>query len=201
MLRRIVDIAAAVAALVALSPLLAAVAIAVVIDSPGWPLYRARRCGQDGRPFRMWKFRTMIPGADRVGPAITRRKDPRVTRLGSLLRRTKLDELPQFFNLLLGDVTLVGPRPEAPEIVGAYRECQRAVLGVKPGITGCVQIEAGCEADRIPEEAQAEEYYVRHLMERKLARDLEYLRTRTAWSDARIVLATAAILLRAVVNR
>jgi lipopolysaccharide/colanic/teichoic acid biosynthesis glycosyltransferase len=196
-----VDIAVALAALTLLAPLLAIIAIAIVVDSPGSPLYRPWRIGRHGQPFRMWKFRTMIPGADKRGPAITGRHDPRVTRLGRILRRTKLDELPQFLDLLLGNMTLVGPRPEAPEIVAGYSDTQRAVLAVKPGITGFVQIETGCEADSIPADVRADEYYVRHLLDRKIARDIEYLRTRTPWSDARVIAGTAALMLRSLVGR
>jgi lipopolysaccharide/colanic/teichoic acid biosynthesis glycosyltransferase len=95
----------------------------------------------------------------------------------------------------------VGPRPEAPEIVAGYSDTQRAVLAVKPGITGFVQIETGCEADSIPADVRADEYYVRHLLDRKIARDIEYLRTRTPWSDARVIAGTAALMLRSLVGR
>ena len=121
-MRRIVDIVVASVALAVLSPLLAAIMLAVFISSPGNPFYGGRRAGKDGRNFRMWKFRTMVHGAAKMGP-ITGKNDPRVTPLGRLLRKTKLDELPQFFNLLLGDMTLVGPRPESPEIVALYTPC------------------------------------------------------------------------------
>ena len=146
----------------------------------------------------MWKFRTMIPGATRLGGPITGHNDPRVTRLGRILRRIKLDELPQFLNVLLGDMTLVGPRPEAPEIVLLYNPSQRSVLRVKPGITGCVQLEAGHEAETLPHGAVAAEYYVQHLMDRKVHRDLEYLGNRTVVSDAKILVATAVLVLRSI---
>ena len=193
-MRRIVDIAAALAALALLFPLLAAIALAVAIDSPGNPFYRSGRAGRHGRPFRMWKFRTMIKGAA-AGGSVTGRNDPRVTRLGRLLRKSKLDELPQFINVLLGDMTLVGPRPESPDIVELYTEEQRAVLAVKPGVTGKVQLASGDEAESIPEGVRADEYYVKHLMSPKLELDLEYARNRTPWSDARILFDTAVFVL------
>src|SRR6202158_4526312 len=112
-MRRLVDIIVALLALVILSPLLAVIALAVFIASPGNPFYGGWRAGRDGRKFRMWKFRSMVNGAAKLGP-VTGKKDPRVTPVGRILRKTKLDELPQFFNLLLGDMTLVGPRPESP---------------------------------------------------------------------------------------
>jgi lipopolysaccharide/colanic/teichoic acid biosynthesis glycosyltransferase len=201
MLRRLVDILFSLVALIALSPLLLAIAVAVLIDSPGNPLYRPWRIGLHGRPFRMWKFRSMVVNADRLGPVITGHGDARVTRLGRLLRRTKLDELPQLVNLLLSDMTLVGPRPEAPEIVARYSESQRAVLAHKPGLTGCVQIEVACEADIIPDGEPAEEYYLRHLLDGKIRRDLEYLSKRTLMSDARVVAATITLVLRAAAHR
>src|SRR4051794_4007381 len=120
-MRRTIDLIIAVAALTSLSPLMIAIAIVIMIDSPGNPFYRARRVGKGGREFRMWKFRTMVIGADKMG-SITGKRDPRVIRPGFVLRRTKLDELPQFLNLLLGNMTLVGPRPESPEIVALYNE-------------------------------------------------------------------------------
>lgn len=196
MSRRIVEIAVAVLLLLLLSPLLLLIAVAIMLDSPGNCLYLARRVGKGGRDFRMWKFRTMVAGADRLGSPVTGRNDPRVTRLGRFLRRTKLDELPQFVNVLLGDMALVGPRPEAPEIVALYTASQRAVLRVKPGLTGPVQFEAGCEESTIPDKVPADQYYREQLLESKLRRDLEYLETRTPATDARIVFATAMYMLR-----
>src|SRR5213082_2151437 len=157
-----------------MSPVLILIAIAVVMDSRGNPLYGGVRTGLNGRIFRMWKFRTMVVNADRQG-SITSKNDSRVTRLGRLLRKTKLDELPQFINVLAGDMTLVGPRPEAPDIVSLYTNDQRAVLSVQPGVTGRVQLDAGDESENIPEEVSARDYYVQHLLNSKLRRDLDYL--------------------------
>jgi lipopolysaccharide/colanic/teichoic acid biosynthesis glycosyltransferase len=199
-MRRIVDIIVASVALAALSPLLVAIMLAVFISSPGNPFYGGRRAGKDGRNFRMWKFRTMVHGAAKMGP-ITGKNDPRVTPLGRLLRKTKLDELPQFFNLLLGDMTLVGPRPESPEIVALYTPSQRVVLAVKPGLTGKVQLDSGDESENIPEGVQPYDYYLTHLMDRKLRMDLDYLRGRTVFTDVKIVLATAGLIFRAVARR
>ena len=199
-MRRLVDIIAAAIALVVLSPVLAIVALAVALDSPGSPFYRGWRAGKEGRNFRMWKFRTMVSGAAKAGP-ITGRNDRRVTRIGRLLRKTKLDELPQFINVLTGDMTLVGPRPESPDIVALYTPSQRAVLAVKPGVTGRVQLDSGEESETIPEGADPHEYYLEHLMERKLGADLDYLRVRTPLTDARIVFETAAYVLLCLAGR
>jgi lipopolysaccharide/colanic/teichoic acid biosynthesis glycosyltransferase len=199
-MRRFVDIVVASVALAALSPLLVAIMLAVFISSPGNPFYGGRRAGKDGRNFRMWKFRTMIAGAAKMGP-ITGKNDPRVTPLGGILRKSKLDELPQFFNLLLGDMTLVGPRPESPEIVALYTPSQRVVLAVKPGVTGKVQLDSDDESETIPEGVQPYDYYLTHLMDRKLLMDLDYLRGRTVFTDVKIVLATAGLMFRAVARR
>ena len=195
-MRRLIDILVAALALALLSPLLLVVAIAVTIDSPGNPFFGSWRCGLNARRFRMWKFRSMVPNADRIGPPITGRRDARITRLGRLLRVTKMDELPQFVNVLLGDMTLVGPRPEAPSIVDLYTPAQRRVLDVKPGLTGRGQL-AGEESESIPPDAEPEQYYVTQLMHKKVHSDLQYIETRTPWSDARVVIDTVSFIFRA----
>jgi lipopolysaccharide/colanic/teichoic acid biosynthesis glycosyltransferase len=200
-MRRLLDIVFAASVLVLTGPLLIAIALIVVLSSPGPAFYRGWRAGQNGTRFRMWKFRTMVAGAEKLGSSITGRNDFRVTRIGRFLRKTKLDELPQFINVLTGDMTLVGPRPESPEIVAQYTPEQRAVLAVKPGVTGLVQLESGEESESIPEGVDSHEYYLKHLMEPKLQRDLEYLGVRTPLSDAGIVLQTAAFVIRAFAGR
>jgi lipopolysaccharide/colanic/teichoic acid biosynthesis glycosyltransferase len=195
-MRRFVDIVIGSAVLSLLSPLLLLVALAIVIESPGNPFYLARRAGQYGRIFRMWKFRSMVRNASVIGSAITSRRDARITRVGALLRKTKIDELPQFINVVLGDMTLVGPRPEAPQLVARYTESQKTILAVKPGVTGPVQLESGEESECIPNGVDADEYYATHLMADKIRRDLSYLENRTAWSDTRLVFATAMYVFR-----
>ena len=201
MARRTIDILVGTAALVALGPLLIAVACLIVIESPGNPIYLARRVGRQGRTFRMWKFRSMVKNASFKGAAITSRGDTRITRMGALLRRTKVDELPQFVNVVLGDMTLVGPRPESPELVARYTDAQRAILSVKPGVTGPVQLQSGEESDRIPEGVDANEYYVSQLMNDKVQGDLAYIESRTPMSDIKVVVATAMYVVRACVAR
>ena len=200
-MRRTIDILVALLFLMAASPILLLVAAAVFLESPGNPFYGGWRVGRDGVRFRMWKFRTMVKNAAQMGASITGRNDPRITRVGNLLRRTKLDEFPQFANVLLGDMTLVGPRPESPDIVELYTPGQRAVLAVKPGVTGRVQLDSGEESEHLPDGAEAREYYVNHLMHDKLRRDLEYLRRRTPLSDAGIVIETAAYVFRACLRK
>lgn len=138
MWKRAFDIAASAAGLLILAPLMALIALAVALDS-GFPVCFAQvRMGRGFRPFRLWKFRTMRNGVP--GPRVTVAGDPRVTRVGRWLRRTKLDELPQLWNVLRGDMSLVGPRPALPEEAAGYREWQRSRLNAAPGITGLWQV-------------------------------------------------------------
>jgi len=201
MTRRLADIFVASLVLLLLSPLFLVVILAIVIGSPGNPFYGGGRAGKDGVRFRMWKFRTMVTGADRLGGAITAQRDPRVTTIGRFLRATKIDELPQFFNLLVGDLTLVGPRPEDPHIAEHYTPEQKETLKVKPGITGPGQLYYTThQAATVPEGASAEDYYIKHLLGPKLRKDLDYLQRRTAWSDVGVVLTTVAVMMRALPN-
>ncbi len=202
MTRRLTDLIVATAGLVVLLPLLALIAVAIRLDSPGNPLYGGWRVGRDGCRFRMWKFRTMVRDADRLGPGITARADARVTRVGRVLRATKLDELPQLVNLLTGELTLIGPRAEVPDIVARYTAEQRRVLAVTPGITGPGQLHYTTDqADTIPESTAADDYYVRHLLEPKLGMDLDYAAHRTLRTDLHILKETIAVVARAFIGR
>ena len=195
-MRRIVDISIAVLVLPLLAPLYAIVSLLIVMESSGGPLYGGWRAGKGGVPFRMWKFRTMVTGADRMGGAITTRSDSRITRIGRFLRKTKIDELPQFINLLLGDLTLVGPRPETPAIVARYGPEQRQILLMKPGITGPTQVQyTSIEAAAIPED-NSEQFYIDHLLSDKILLDLEYQRRRSFLSDCKVLLETVSLILR-----
>jgi lipopolysaccharide/colanic/teichoic acid biosynthesis glycosyltransferase len=200
-IRRLVDITVAALFLLLLSPLFALVSLVIVLGSPGNPFYGGRRIGKNGMHFRMWKFRTMVTGADRIGGSIAPRGDPRITPVGRFLRATKIDELPQFFNLLTGDLTLVGPRPEDPGIVEHYTAEQMETLKVKPGITGPGQIYYTTDqVDSIPEGVPADKYYLDHLLSDKLRIDLDYLERRTPLSDCRVVWQTVILMVRALAN-
>jgi lipopolysaccharide/colanic/teichoic acid biosynthesis glycosyltransferase len=176
-LPRAVDVALAVAGLVITSPILVLAAVAIRLDSPGPAIYRQRRAGRDGRPFDLYKLRTMQLGADPVGvgtPVLP--GDPRVTRVGRVLRRLSLDELPNLLNVLRGELAIVGPRPTLPAQVELYSEDQRRRLEVKPGLTGWAQVNgrAGIPwAERI----ELDVWYVDH---RSPALDARIL-ARTAW--------------------
>jgi lipopolysaccharide/colanic/teichoic acid biosynthesis glycosyltransferase len=201
MMRRLIDVVIALLVLIVASPLFAVLSVAIPIDSPGSPFYGGRRVGRDGGLFRMWKFRTMVANADAVGSGITGARDPRITRLGAFLRASKLDELPQLWNILTGDMTLVGPRAEVPEIVARYTPEQREILKAVPGITGPGQIYYTTDqADAIPEGANAADFYVEHLLGPKLEIDRKYLENRSAWTDARILIETIGLVLRSIIG-
>ncbi|TMC58777.1 MAG: sugar transferase [Chloroflexi bacterium] len=182
-MKRALDLAVAVPLLVILSPVLVALAAAVRLTSRGPAFHRATRVGRDGRPFTMLKLRTMRAGP---GAAITTRDDPRMTALGRALRRARLDELPQLFNVVRGEMSLVGPRPEDPRFVALYSEEQRAVLALRPGITGAAQLVFRDEAALL-DPADPDGSYIRAVLPRKLAIDLEYARGRSLAGDLRIM--------------
>src|SRR5574342_639395 len=140
MLKRTVDIIISLVGLLLLLPLLLLVAMLIKLDTTGPVFYRQRRVGLNGEPFGIFKFRTMVPGADRMGSRLTTKRDPRVTRIGQILRWFKVDELPQLINVLRGDMSLIGPRPEDPYFVKFYNPAQRQVLLARPGIVGPSQI-------------------------------------------------------------
>ena len=201
-IRRLVDMSAALVGLAVFGPVLIAAAIAVRLDSPGKALYGGPRVGRGGRGFLMWKFRTMQVGAAEAGPPITAPGDSRITRVGRVLRRTKIDELPQLLNVLKGDMSLVGPRPEAPEIVDLYTPEQRRTLLVRPGITGPGTLFYEREqVHTIPDDVPADEFYVTHLLGPKLEKELEYLDGRTLGSDLRILGETAGHVLGSLRRR
>ena len=187
------DVAAAAAGLVVLAPLMLAIALAIRLRDGGPALYRAWRVGKGGRPFLLYKFRTMVVDAGKQGPGITRAGDPRITTIGRHLRRTKLDELPQLINVLRGDMSLVGPRPEDPRYVARYTAQEREVLRSRPGITGPASLAYRHEEALLSDDGW-ETRYLAEVLPAKLALDRDYLGRRTVWSDARLVLLTVASL-------
>jgi lipopolysaccharide/colanic/teichoic acid biosynthesis glycosyltransferase len=202
MIRRIVDIVVSALVLILLSPLFIAIVISVWLNSPGGAFYRASRVGKDGRRFQMIKFRSMFVGADRHGPAVTSSEDDRITGVGHFLRATKLDEVPQFWNVLTGDMTLVGPRPEAPEIVEQYTNEQASILSVKPGLTGPGAIACSIDDSMAVKGGDgAERYYIDHVLDRRLALDAGYVRSRNALTDLALIGKTCQLMLRALTRK
>lgn len=187
-LKHVVDFVLALAGTLCVAPFLALVAILIKLDSPGPVFFRQRRVGQNGKPFHIFKFRTMVDGAYKMGSRLTTKRDPRITRLGAILRWSKIDELPQLFNVLRGEMSFIGPRPEDPHFVEFYSAEQRHALLVRPGIVGPSQIEGRDEADEYPEGLKdTERYYVEHILPPKLARDIDYVRNVTFWGDMRLL--------------
>jgi len=199
-LKRAFDIASASIGLVLTSPIVLLAAAFVKLDSPGPVFYLSPRVGRDGRPFEMVKLRSMQVGADTHGPPVTVSADPRVTRAGRLLRRTKIDELPQLVNVLKGDMSLVGPRPEHPEYVKLYTPEQRRVLSVRPGITGAAVI-VFVDEESMLTGSDPEASYRRDVMPKKLALDLDYVEHHGFQRDLSILLATAGIVIRRIATR
>ena len=196
MLKRALDFVVSAFGVVLLSPLMLILGIWIRLDSRGPVFYRSERVGKNGRPLLMYKFRTMVLEADRIGPAVTYRDDPRVTKAGKFLRRTKLDELPQLINVLKGEMSLVGPRPEDPSYVAHYDAQQLEVLRVKPGMTGPTQLDYRDEASML-EGGSAVEDYLSSIMPEKLKLDLYYVQNRSLRLDIRILWQTTiALLLR-----
>jgi len=162
--------------------------VLIKLDSPGPVFFRQKRAGRHGRLFEIFKFRTMVQGAYHMGSRLTVKRDPRITRLGQLLRWSKIDELPQLFNVLRGEMSLIGPRPEDPHFVKFYSAEQRRVLLLRPGIVGPSQIQGRDEVEDYPDGIKdTERYYVEHILPPKLARDIEYLDSATFWSDMRLL--------------
>lgn len=194
-MKRAFDATLAALGLVMTSPLIAVSAALVRLESPGPAFYQGQRIGRDGKPFRIYKLRTMRTGADAQGPAVTGAGDPRVTSVGRFLRRTKLDELPQLLNVVRGDMSLVGPRPEAPQYVAQYTDEQRNVLSVRPGMTGAASI-AYLNEEEILGTQDAEAIYLSSVMPKKLDLDLQYVRSATFVGDLKILGRTVLLLVR-----
>lgn len=186
MLKRFFDILASSAGLVVLSPVLIVLGVLVKLSSPGPVFYRATRVGRGGRHFELLKFRSMVVNADKIGPGVTGAADPRITPIGRFLRRTKLDELPQLINVLRGDMSVVGPRPEDPRYVALYTDEQRQVLSVRPGITSPASV-AYRNEEALLTGADWEQHYINAVMPAKLAIDMKYACSPSLWQDLRII--------------
>jgi lipopolysaccharide/colanic/teichoic acid biosynthesis glycosyltransferase len=196
MSKRLFDVLAATCGLLLLAPVLLAIALWVRLDSPGPALFRQRRVGRHGRQFDIYKFRTMADRPD-DGRQLTVGRDPRITRAGRFLRRTKLDELPQLLNVLEGTMSLVGPRPEVPRYVDRYPPAVRqTVLSVTPGITDLAAILFKDENDILGRAQDPERAYVETILPVKLEYYQRYVHERSFWLDLRILFRTLAAILR-----
>ena len=191
------DICGSVLGLVFLSPLLLMVAVAVRIDSAGPVFFRQTRIGQGGQPFRIWKFRTMMHSAEVKGPGATVGGEAKITRVGAILRRNKVDELPQLINVACGTMSIVGPRPETPMYVEMYSDEERQVLSYRPGITDPAAIDFRNEEALLASIEAPEQYYQQVVMPEKLALSLGYARSASLLSDVVIIFRTLASIFKA----
>ncbi|MBR5983615.1 MAG: sugar transferase [Bacteroidales bacterium] len=189
-MKRLFDIVCSFVGLLILSPLLLIVALLVVTTSRGGVFYRQVRVGKDFRNFKILKFRSMRPDSDKKGLLTVGSKDNRVTKVGYFIRKYKIDELPQLINVLVGDMSFVGPRPEVPKYVEMYNEEQRKVLSVRPGITDYASIEYRNENDILAKSDNPEQTYIDEVMPAKLKLNLRYINEMSFKTDLKIIFGT-----------
>lgn len=194
MLKRLFDVLASGAALTLLSPVFLGIAVLVALDSSGPVFYRQLRIGRGEKPFRIFKFRTMVDGADRQGPPISVGGDPRVTRVGQFLRRFELDELPTLFNVFAGDMSIVGPRPETPKYLSFYTPAQRRVFSVRPGMTDLGTLNFRNEGRLLAQAKDPETLYVERILPEKLKLNLEYIERHGFFYDLVLIFKTLALI-------
>lgn len=189
-MKRIFDLFFAFLGIMLLLPIYLLIAIFIKLDSKGEILYKQERIGKDGIPFYVLKFRTMVPDAFSKGALTVGSRDPRVTRVGFYLRKYKLDELPQLFNVLFGEMSFVGPRPEVKKYTDLYNENQRVVLSVKPGITDYASIKYRNENDLLAQSSDPEKLYIEEIMPEKLNLNLKYINDNNVFKDIKIIINT-----------
>jgi lipopolysaccharide/colanic/teichoic acid biosynthesis glycosyltransferase len=195
-LKRLFDLVASLAALVLLSPLMAFLAWRIKQYDGGPVLYAGRRVGKDGKPFGMYKFRSMVLNADKIGGSSTPDDDPRITPIGKTLRRYKLDELPQLFNVVKGEMSLVGPRPQVQWAVDLYTPEQRGVLTVPPGITDYASVRFPNEGEILKGSTDPDRDYMEKIHPEKMRLSLEYVRQRSLLTDLKVIAQTFLAILR-----
>ncbi len=187
MFKRLFDVALSFVGLLLFSPFLLLIAFLITLDSPGPVLYRGFRVGRFGKPFRIFKFRTMVVNAEKMGGPSTADSDPRITKIGKLLRKYKLDELPQLTNVLKGEMSFVGPRPEVPVYVALFTEEEKAILSVRPGITDWASLWNADEGLVLADSRDPEKTFSEKIRPEKVRLQLEYVRRRSFWIDIKII--------------
>lgn len=189
-LKRMFDFIVSLIGLICLLPVFFVIAILIKIDSKGPVFFKQVRVGKDIKEFKIFKFRTMIQDSEKKGMQITVGRDSRITKFGYVLRRTKIDELPQLINILIGDMSFVGPRPEVPKYIEMYTEQQQNILKIKPGITDLASIEYRDENTLLSDSNNPEETYIKEIMPRKIQLNVEYLRRFSIFYDIKIIIKT-----------
>jgi lipopolysaccharide/colanic/teichoic acid biosynthesis glycosyltransferase len=189
--KRQFDFICSLLGLVVLSPVFLAIALAVKLDSRGPVFFRQERVGKNGKNFRIYKFRTMVKDAPRLGQHFTTKTtDARITKNGAFLRSHNIDELPQLVNVVLGEMSLVGPRPEVPEIVKLYTDGQKKVLSVRPGLTDYASLEFRREGEIMAESGNLYEDYVNKVLPRKVEMQLKYVKEQSLVTDLKLIFST-----------
>lgn len=189
-IKRFFDMFVSLIAIIVLSPFFILIALLIKIGSTGPVLFKQTRIGRNELPFEIYKFRTMVVDAEKLGTQITIGKDPRITKIGHFLRKTKLDELPQLFNVLKGEMSFVGPRPEVPKYTKLYSEQQRLVFTVRPGITDYASIKYRDENELLGNVENPEKVYIEEIMPDKLHLNIEYIQRRSLLEDIKIIFLT-----------
>jgi len=189
-MKRLFDIIFSLIVLVILLPIFLLLALAIVIDSPGGPFYKQERIGKGGEPFYLLKFRSMHPFADKRGKLTVGTSDPRITRMGRFIRKYKLDEFPQLINVIKGEMSIVGPRPEVAKYVDLYTNEQRQVLTIRPGLTDYASLKYFDENDLLAKAEDPEKEYTEVIMPAKLKLNLEYIEKKSLATDLKIIFKT-----------
>ena len=199
-MKRLFDLFVSATALVILSPLFIMVSVAIALDSPGSVFYCGVRTGRWGIPFRMFKFRTMVVNVLKAQEGTTGLGDPRITRVGRIIRKTKIDELPQLINVVLGQMSLVGPRPELPRYTDQFTKEERAILSVRPGITDLSSIKFS-SLDEVVGAEDVEKRFEENVLPVKNRLRLKYVRERNFFYDLKIIVATVVVLFQKATRR
>lgn len=195
MIKRLFDFISSFIGLVLLSPLLIFISIWIRRDSKGPVFYRGLRVGKNGQPLRIFKFRTMVENADKIGGPSSPEDDPRITRTGKFLRKYKLDELPQLMNVLKGEMSLVGPRPEVPSEVETYSEEEKKILSIRPGITDLASLKFHNEGEILKGSSDPHQTYREKIRPEKLRLALHYVHNHSFLTDLKIILKTLKTIL------
>ena len=190
MIKRLFDFFSSLIGVIILSPILLIISLAIKLGSPGPVFYRGLRTGKDKKPFKIFKFRTLVINADKIGGPSTSDDDPRLTKTGKFLRKYKLDELPQLFNVIKGEISLVGPRPEVPEYAKLYKDKEQIVFSVKPGITDLASLWNSDEGAILKGSPDPEKTYLEKIRPEKVRLQIKYVKERNFLGDFKIIFKT-----------
>jgi len=195
LIKRTLDIAIALIGIVLTSPVLCLLAVIIKTNSTGPAVYAGERVGKDGKPFKLYKFRTMVVDADTIGGPSAGDDDPRITRVGRILRKYKLDEFPQLANVLKGDMSFIGPRPEVQQEVELFTGEEKAILSIRPGITDYASIKFNNEGEILAGSEDPHQAYLQKIRPEKMRLGLEYVKNRSLWVDTKIMAKTITTLI------